>query len=151
MKPVIFVLLALCLYSFQNVLFEQKLTRLNTFSVLVYCYLVMLPFALVGLFFVKPVAGADVMPTGWTLATIAFVGACWFLADALYIGAYAAGGDMFTITSIMIMLPVGGTIIRYFWVGGLPNRYQMVGYFCAALAVLLIVKGKTAEAAIVKS
>ena len=151
MKPVIFVLLALGLYSFQNVLFEQKLTRLNTFSVLVYSYLVMLPFALVGLFFVKPVAGADVMPTGSTLAIIAFVGTCWFLADALYIGAYAAGGDMFTITSIMIMLPLGGTIIRYFWVGGLPNRYQMVGYACAAIAVLLIVKGKTAEAAIVKS
>lgn len=141
MKPVIYALLALILYAFQNVLLEQKLSKYSTVAIMVYFYITLLPLALVSLFYLK-VSGQTVLaPSGVTILAAILIGSLYFFADYFYIGAYTSGGSVLTVTSIVIMFPVFASVIKYFWTGGVPNAYQVFGYLLAVAAVLLISKG----------
>lgn len=146
MKPIILACAAMVFYASQNVVVEQKLARYNTLSVLVYFYLTMLPLALVGLGYLKATNQKIVAPTGSAIFIALAVGAMFFLADAFYVGAYEAGGTLMVITTIMLAFPALASLMKYLWVGGLPNNYQIVGYVLAALGVLCVTKGNAASA-----
>ncbi len=141
MKPVIYALLALVLYAFQNVFLEQKLSRYNTIALMVYFYVTLLPLALISLCYLK-ISGQDIVaPPGGTILTVVLVGSLYFFADYFYIGAYTSGGSVLTVTSIVIMFPVFASVIKHFWIGGFPNVFQILGYLLAVVSVLLISKG----------
>ena len=144
MRPVLFAFIGMMLYALQSVVLEQKLSRYSTAGVLLCFYLAMLPLTLVWLAQMK-LAGQPIMvPSGKMFLLAAAVGAMYFFADGFYIGAYTSGGSVFVITTVAVLFPVLASVIRYVWVGGSPNVYQVIGYFLAVAAVFLVAKGSTA-------
>ena len=145
MKPVVFVLSAVILYAFANVVLEQKLAKYNTASVLIYTYLVMLPLAIAFARYPKMMGQEIIAPSGIGIWIALGTGLVWFWADYLYVAAYTNKGSLITITTILVMIPVLASVFRFYWIGGLPNRYHVVGYLLAAGAVLLVAMGNVAE------
>jgi len=145
MKIVLFAAMAVFLYALQNVLLEQKLANFNTAPILVYVYTAAFPLALVRFGYLKATGQSIRVPSGMALAIALLAGVMLFFADLLYVGAYTSGGNLMTITTIVVLFPAFASLIRYFWVGGLPNRYQAAGYILAALAVLLVAKGNAIQ------
>jgi len=141
MKPVLFACLAVLLYSSQNVILEQKLAKYHTVTILVYFYIVMLPVTLGWIAGLKITKQPFVAPSGIAILIALGVGLVYFFADFFFVGAYTSGGSVFSVTTIVIMLPVFASVIKYFWVGGLPNLYQIAGYILAFFAVFLVTKG----------
>jgi drug/metabolite transporter (DMT)-like permease len=144
-KPIVFASAGMLFYALQNVIIEQKLAKYHVLSLLLYFYLAMLPLALAGLGYLKITHQPILAPTGNAILIALAVGAMFFVADLFYIGAYSAKGTLVTITTISILFPAVASIIKYVWVGGLPNRYQMIGYALAVLAVLCVTKGSVAK------
>ncbi len=140
MKPVLFACAAVVLYSVQNVVLGVKLAKYNTAAILIVCYLVMLPLALIGY---AQTRGAAPFPRGAMLLLATLVGLSYFFADYFYVSAFTHGGDLVTITTILALLPVLSSIVKFVWVGGLPNVYQVAGYLFAAAAVYLVAKGSS--------
>ena len=143
MRPVLLATAAMIIYAIQNVLLEQKLAKYSVFSLLTYFYLMMLPLTAGGWIYLKLTNQPTPSPSGWAIVLAMMTGMAYFLADSCYVGAYTNGGDIFTIAAIVVMFPALASAVRYFWVGGLPNVYQVAGYLFAALAVLLVAKGNT--------
>lgn len=147
-KPVVMAFCALVLYAFTNVALEQKLSKYSVFSLMTYFYLIMLPLSVGGWIFLKSTDKAVEAPSGWMVALTMIVAVAYFAADSCFVGAYTHGGDLFTISSIVVLFPALATLVRYFWVGGRPNIYQITGYILAAVAVLLVAKGSSINQAI---
>ena len=141
MKPVIFTCIALVIYALQSVVLEQKLAKFSTGVILSYCYPVMFLFALLLIGSMRYNNQTIVSPSGTDLMITIGMAIGWIIADAFFLGAYEVGGSLITITTIIIMFPVFASVIKYLWVGGLPNSYQIGGYVLAVLAVLLVSKG----------
>ncbi|MFH0852211.1 MAG: EamA family transporter [bacterium] len=142
MKSIIYACVALVLYATQNVVLEQKLAKCNTFSLLVLLYSAMLPLAIAGYWFFARRQGAF-LPPGNLLWITLLVGVVYFFADAFFISAYTSGGNLIAIATIAALFPVFASVVKYLWVGGLPNRYQIIGYLFAAIAVIFMAKGQT--------
>lgn len=144
-KPVVFAVLALIFYAFQNVILEQKLSKYSTFAMLTYFYLAVFPLALAGLGYMKITKQPIIAPSGRMIVLVYVVGLIYFFADSLYIGAYTHGGSALVVSTIVVLFPVMVSVVRHFWVGGWPNYYQIAGYILATLAVFLVVKGNLAN------
>lgn len=140
MKPVVYALFALFLYATQNVVIEQKLAKFEVSSVLIYFYIIMLPLAVIRLAQLK-LSGQVVTPSGTAILIALIVGVVYFFADYFFLGAYNAGGSLMTVSTIIIMFPIFASIIKYLWVGGLPNMYQVTGYILAMFAIIFVIKG----------
>lgn len=140
-KVPLLAVIALILYASQNVILEQKLSKFNVFAILLYFYAVTIPLAFAGLIATKALGQQILVPNGKFIWIAVGVGILYFVADTCYVGAYTSGGSLFTITSIVIMFPVFASIIRYFWVGGLPNLYHIASYLLALGAIILSIKG----------
>jgi drug/metabolite transporter (DMT)-like permease len=154
MKPIIMAIVALFLYAFQNVFLEQKLAKFSVFVILSYSYLIMLIISSSAWFLSVSVIDKtkqNLTPVGWEAGAIFFLGVIFFVADSCYIGAYTNGGNVYTVTSIVIMFPIFASLIKLFWVGGLPNRWQVAGYILAVIATLMVIKGDIGSPAPVKS
>lgn len=82
-----------------------------------------------------------VAPHGSMILLAIFCGALYFVADIFYVGAFTSGGNLMTITIIVMMFPVVSSAMKYVWVRELPNSYQIAGYLLAMLSVFLVVKG----------
>ncbi len=141
MKSVWFSLFAVAFYAAANVLLEQKLSKYNNLTIIV-CYAAVIT----GCAFLlrqttKTSDPSYAFPSGSDLGLVLFLGLLFVAADYFYIGAYTTGGNLLTITSIMIMFPVLASVIKFLWVGAVPNRYHVLGYVVAAIAVILIAKG----------
>jgi len=143
MKPAIYAVVALFLYATQNVVLEQKFNGYSTVTILLCMYAVMLPAALIQFGYMHVSGQAIVAPNGMMILVALGVGLVYYFADYFFIGAYTQGGSVTTITTIVIMLPVFASIVKFFWVGGLPNGYQIGGYALAVGSVFLIIKGSS--------
>lgn len=142
MNPVTFAVMAVFLYAVQNVLTEMELKEQGTFSLMVCFYSLILPLSILGMWLKD--GNHNIFAIGdWRVILIAFaVGFSLFLADFSYLSAYTIGrGDVMTITTIAITLPVFATAIKCFLGGSLPNYYQLAGYILAAGSVVLLAKG----------
>ncbi len=143
MKPVIYAVVALFLYATQNVVLEQKFSGYSTVTILLCLYAVMLPTALIQLGFMHASGQTITAPNGVMIIVALGVGLVYYFADYFFVGAYTHGGSVTTITTIVIMLPVFASIVKFFWVGGLPNGYQIGGYMLAVGSIFLIIKGSS--------
>jgi hypothetical protein len=144
MKSIIYAVSALLLFSSAGVVIEQKLGQFNTVGLALLFVLPFIPLALFFLLMEKLTGRAVSFPDGGLLYLTIFLGALYFVADYFYIGAFNAGGDVMTISTILMLAPVATAVAKHFWVGGYPNAYQIIGYLAAAVAVFLIAKGATA-------
>lgn len=141
MKTVIFVVIAAVVYAIQNVILEQKMSKYSQPAILVYFYLLMLPVVCIWLLQMKLTHQPIVAPTGTMIWLALGLGAMYLIADACYLTAFTLGGNVITITTILVMMPVVASAIKFVWTGSLPNSYQVVGYLAAVAAVLLMAKG----------
>ncbi|TRZ64401.1 MAG: hypothetical protein D4Q79_01570 [Spirochaetia bacterium] len=143
MKPVLYACAAMFLYAFQNVTIEQKLAKYATASILLYFYLAMLPMAAILAFSMKASGQQSVWPSGNAITLVLSVGVAYFFADYFFISAYTSGGSVATIMTTTMLFPVFASIVKFFWVGVLPNCYQIASYLFAVVSILLLIKGNS--------
>lgn len=141
MKSVIYAFIGTCLYAITGVVIEQKLEKFNTISLVILFVLPMIPLALIWLGVQKVTHQEITFPTGTALLIVMVMGVAYFFADYFYLSAFTHGGSVLTISMIILIVPAVAAIIRYFWVGGLPNTYQIIGYVLIVTAMIFITKG----------
>ncbi|MDO8622215.1 MAG: EamA family transporter [bacterium] len=141
MKPVLLATVAMVLYAIQNVVIEQRLSRVSVTAILVICYAIMLPLALARYSMIRMAGDAVAFPTGAVLVFTLVAGVTYFLADYSYIAAYTNGGTLMSVTTVAIMLPIFASIVKFAWARELPNGYQIAGYALAIIAIVLVGKG----------
>jgi drug/metabolite transporter (DMT)-like permease len=152
MKAVLFAVCAVILYAAANVVLEAKLSKFSVFGILPIWYLAMLPVSLL-MYGGMRLAGqpVEIPPWGSALFITMSLGVVYVFADAMFIGAYTNGGNAFVVSSVTMMFPVVVAVIKNFYARELPNRYYVLGYAFAAVAVLCITKGSQVSAALAAS
>ncbi|HEY4506927.1 MAG TPA: EamA family transporter [Candidatus Paceibacterota bacterium] len=143
-KVTLLALTALVIYGLTNVIFEKKLSNYNIYAVQAYSYAVMLVLTSIGWIFAKRLGQDLPSPSGSIILLSIGLGILFFLADTFYLGAYNknyGGGNVFAVTTIVVMFPVLAGIIKNIWDGGRPNKWQVVSYIFAAVATLAAAKG----------
>lgn len=144
-RPVLYAFAAMCLYAFQNVLLEVKLSKYSTMGLLLYWYFTLAPLALAGLGYMYLMGQKVLLPSRGDARIAIAVGVMFFCADIFYVGAYTNGGSLLAITSLVVLVPAVGQLIKLVWVGGRLNYYHLAGYIMVAIAVILIAKGTAVE------
>lgn len=142
-KPVVFALLGMALYALANLILEQKFSKFNNLTLMCVYILPILLVAIIGRQLTRTSDPSFDFPVGLDLAILVMMGLIFAAADYFYIGAYTSGGDLLTISCIVVMFPVFASLLKFAWTLALPNMWQMGGYVLAAGAVLLIAKGST--------
>ena len=143
-RVTVYAFVAMWLYSLQNVLIEVRLAKYTALGLMVYWYFTLAPLALLGIGWMYWSHQPIKMP-GWSDGGVAIaIGTMFFIADYFYISAYTSGGKLMAITTLTVMVPIMAQLIKVLWVGGGFNRYHVIGYVLAALAVILINKGNLA-------
>ena len=140
-KPILLATIAMLCYAVQNVVIEQRLSRLSVTAILVVCYAIMLPLALVRFGMVRMAGETAALPTGALLAFTLVAGVTYFFADYSYLAAYTSGGSLMSVTTVAILLPVFASLVKFAWTRDLPNGWQLAGYALAIAAIALVVKG----------
>lgn len=140
-KSLYFPLIAVVCYAVANVVLEQKLSKYNNLSLLVVYAGLIFVLAAVLRQFMRTADPVWDFPAGAAMLLMIAVALVFFAADYFYLGAYTNGGDVLTITMIMTLLPVVASVVKFLWVGGLPNKWQLAAYACAIAAVALAAKG----------
>jgi drug/metabolite transporter (DMT)-like permease len=143
-RVTVYAFIAMFLYALQNVLVEVRLAKYSALGLMVYWYFTLAPLALLGIGWMywsrQPVKMPNMADGGVAIA----IGTMFFVADYFYISAYTSGGKLMAITALTVMVPIMAQLMKYLWVGGSFNRYHVLGYVLAALAVILINKGNLA-------
>ena len=146
MKSIVYACIAIMLYAIQNTIIDVKLKNNSTASLLLVFYIVLLPLA-IGLFCYQKLSGQAVtIPQGNTLWIVVAVAVMFFVADFFYFGAYTSGGDVATITIILVLMPVVSALIKFLWVKDVPTPYHMIGFVFAAISVIFILIGNSKKA-----
>ena len=140
-KPALLAGTALVIYAFQNVLMEVKLARFNVIALVLCAELVMLPLTLSTYAYLRSTGNAPEFPRGVLFLLTLLTGLLWWLGDVTYVSAYTMGGKVEVIATIVALFPVMTSLVKYFWTGGVPNRFQLAGYVLAAAAVYLTTRG----------
>lgn len=141
---VLFVLTACLLYATQNVIISRQLAGISEWVMLACVHVISITLAWT-IILTRHRTGMDLsLPEGmkpWLLlATIAAVNTS---ADYCFFRAYTAGGNMSTITILVVTLPVFATIINVATGGTLPNWRHITAWTLVAAAVWLVSNGKT--------
>jgi len=105
-------------------------------------YSVMLPLAIASWVVTRKNDQFINFPSGSLIVLALAMGVAYFFADTFYVSAYSFGGNVMTVASILTLSPVVASLIKYIWVGGSPNKYQLFGYVLAMFSIILITKGK---------
>lgn len=143
MKSFIYALIGIILYAVQNTIIDVRLSKYSTVNLLVGWYVVLLPLA-VGLYFYQKFFGTPAeMPAGSDLSLLVAVAVMFFIADFFYIGSFTAGGNVVTITILLVLMPVIGSLMKFVWVREVPTSYHFAAFFFAFLAVVFIAVGNS--------
>lgn len=140
MKASWFAIAALFMYSLQNVIIERKLANLTPISILVFFYTGIITLTVAALVFRQPLGLQFAWPAQNLWWTIAICAVLLLLADYFYFSAYHAGGSIMTITTLVVLVPVFASFIKFVSGGGAPSGRQLVGWTLAAASVLLVTK-----------
>ena len=131
------------MYSILNTIIEVKLKHLPTFSLLCTLYLILLPVVTTIFLIQKRIDPSMSFPTGDTLWVVAAVAVMFLIADYMYYGAFAKGGNVVTITTLLVLMPVLSGLLKFLWVKELPTPYHFGAVVLAAGAVILVAIGNT--------
>jgi drug/metabolite transporter (DMT)-like permease len=145
-KVVFQALVGIILYAVQNTIIDVKLKQYSTLALLLQWYLVMLPLGAAVLIYQWYWGKEIIMPSGTDFKLVAAIAVMFFIADALYIGAFQSGGDVVTITILATLIPVMGAGIKWGWLGEAPTRYHFAAFIFAVLAVSFIAIGNSKKA-----
>ncbi len=137
-RPVLFTLIAVCLYAAQNVIIERRLSTVSPLVMMVYYYGTLLPIVVAVLCLNRPL-GLVVTTRTWSMVPFIAVAALLvFAADYCFFSAYHSGGSLQVISTIVALLPVVGSAMKFATGGGAPGPLQLAGMACAVLAVVLV-------------
>jgi drug/metabolite transporter (DMT)-like permease len=150
MKQVIYVSFAVILYALGNVMIEERLKPFTQFGIMIYSYVPMLVMTFAALAVLKLGDKSISFPTGSALYVAALIGIVFFVADTFFFSAYNNNADAFTVSSIVLMFPAATSLMKYLWSGSVPNRYHVVAYAVAVVAVALAEKGNEIQGAITR-
>ncbi|HLC44970.1 MAG: hypothetical protein A2722_01280 [Candidatus Doudnabacteria bacterium RIFCSPHIGHO2_01_FULL_50_11] len=141
MKSIFYALTGTIMYAVTGVVIDLKLDKFSTVALELLFILPMLPIALIWLATQRATGQQVLYPLGTALWITMGLGVVYFFADYFYLGAFTSGGDVMTISSIILIVPAVAALIKFLWVGGYPNMYQIAGYVLIAIAMVLITKG----------
>ncbi|MFW0862742.1 MAG: EamA family transporter [Candidatus Komeilibacteria bacterium] len=141
MKTILLATGGMLLYALQSFLFENRLSKYTTPTLMVYLYLAMLPLALLSVGYMSFHKQPIVAPSGNAILLVVAIGVMYFVADYLYFTAYTSGGNLYVIATIAAMFPVFASIIKFVATKEPPNLYQLGAYILALCSVLLVSKG----------
>lgn len=141
MKAVLFAIAATFFYALQNVIVERKLSNVQPLVNMMFFSgtIFLLSLLTCG---VKNLIGFQAnIPDSAQILTIVFVGVILFFADYCFFSAYNSGGSLIIITTLVVLLPVIASFIKYASTGeGVPSTNQLLGWMFAAVAVFLVTK-----------
>lgn len=143
-NPYVFTMIAVVLYGVMNVIQEQKFARFTPAVCLALYFSIMTPLFYTQWAFMRVTNQRVAVPGRSMLGYILLFGIAYFLADWSYLTAYAKGGTAFTITTIMIALPLVTATVDALWGKTLPSIQQLIGYVVTAVGIYLVTTGKTA-------
>jgi drug/metabolite transporter (DMT)-like permease len=143
MKTILLPLAGIVLYTILNTIIEVKLKHLQTTSLMCGLYIVLLP-VVTGIFLMnKRLDPSMSLPTGNTRWIVVGVALMFLLADYLYYGSFSRGGNVVTITTLLVLMPVISGIIKFVWVKESPSPYHISAIIFATIAVILVALGNT--------
>jgi len=142
-KPVAFSLLAMACYAVASVLFEHKFSKFNNLTLMCVYVVPILIVGIVGRTLTKTSDPSFDFPVGIDLILLIAVGFVLGMADYFYTGAFTNGGELLTITSIIVMFPAFSSLIKFVLTRDVPNAWQISGYILAVGAMILVAKGST--------
>ena len=146
MKPKLYALIAVILYGISNPVLEQKLSKLNPFTLLFCECLIIFALALavqVSLWLTSTDTSLN-LPSDtsiWKWLTI--FSAIVFTGHFFYAKAFTSGGDAITISLFVLIIPIAATLVSTIWTKKLPTLWHYAGYALALIAILCIVKGNS--------
>lgn len=147
MKPIAFALIAAVLYASQNLVMEARLKQYSVPVILIGYYVTMLVLAVATVCHLRVAGKPIAFPPSSQLWVLGAVVVTCFVADMLYVGAYAAGGNVVVITMMLILMPVFSALVKFLVHGEAPTGYHVAGFTCAALAVTCVALGNRAKEA----
>jgi len=145
MKPVTYACLAVIFYALGNVITEQKLKPFTQFGTMLFCYVPMVVMTGAALLLMKSRSQAIAFPKGDAVYVAALIAIVFFVADGFFFSAYTNNADSLTVSSIAVLFPVAASLMKFFWTGQFPNRYQVAAYAVAIIAVALSEKGSVTQ------
>lgn len=145
MKKFIYVILACFLWGIQNAALEIKLSKFSPLALMLVTYSTALPLGLITWAALSWTAKTPVFPTGECLAWAVGCAVLFFIADFLFIGAYALGGNSTSITILTLSVPIFVIAIKYVWKGEVPSGYHIAAFASAMFALLFLYLGETAS------
>ena len=140
MKAISLAIAALILCSVQNIIIERKLANISPLVYMALSQLVILSLALSTLFFYRKLDPNLTMPQGNQYWFLAICGVLIFFSGLCFFGAYHSGGSLIIITTILSLIPLLASFLKFSMGGGSPSGTQILGYFFALIAVILISK-----------
>jgi len=142
-RSTLFALLATLLYAVANVLIEHKFAKLNSLTIMLFYAVPIFFFGLVGRQIIGPSDPSLTLPVGSEMILLIILGLIIAGADYFYISAYTNKGGLLTITSILAMMPVVASLLKFALTRAWPNWWEVGGYLLALGAVLMVAKGST--------
>lgn len=140
MKTALFATGAMLFYAAGSIIIDQKLRQVSPFATMLFYALGVSTVAALGLLAQRQSGMALTMPQGnqyWLLVALA---AAIVVADFCYFSAYTSGGSLIMVTTLVVLLPVFASLIKFALGGGLPSLAQLIGWLFAAVAVFLVSK-----------
>ncbi len=128
MKSSLYAVAAMFLYAVQNVIIERKLTHLSPITFLVFFYIGTGTMIITAVIFRQPLGLHLTMPAPHLWWIIALCGVLLFFADYCFFSAYHSGGSLMAVTTIVILLPVFASFIKWGLGGGMPGTRQFLAW-----------------------
>ena len=142
MNPSALALLSVLCYALAAVILEQKLAGYSTALLVATVSATVCVFSLANHYVVQGSLGTPIaFPQGPLLWWLAAACVAWYFADTFYVGSFAHGGSLHSITTIMLLLPVIAALIRLAWIAEAPAFYQITGYAFVSAGTLLVIYG----------
>ncbi|MFA7286344.1 MAG: hypothetical protein WC052_01615 [Patescibacteria group bacterium] len=140
-KATLYALIGAVLYGTQSAVIEMRLKELTPTAVLLCFYIAMLPVVLAILAYKWSTGTPIIWPQGGNLYIAGAMGIAYFWADWFTVAAYNTGGDVATVTGILMLVPIIASVIKLADGGTLPNIWQVAAYLTMAVSVGLFAKG----------
>lgn len=142
MKPIVYTLFAVFFYAVSNTILELKLAKYHAFTTLsVVGGVLCVTMFFLRLFFVGADDPTRPYPVGDALLILLVAAVVWMLGDSFFVSAYTSGGDVLTVTSIIIFFPLVSAGMKLAAVGKYPNMLMMVAAVILMCGAVVMAKG----------
>ncbi len=141
-QTILWAVAAGMLYAFLLVGTEVKFSQYSPQILQVCFYPVMLLITVMWLASRRGMGLDNTLPTAALLVFAIVLGVVYYFADVALLKALTTGGTATAVAVVLAMSPVFTALVRFLWVGGLPNRYHVIAFLLAVATVVVATKGE---------